>query len=133
MKRMFTFLTFVVLFAAFSSSAFAVTAKSSDYPETHELPWFVTNISQEKTPIGQIREYMRDLSATWHCFQGDPNAMSVLIPGDDSFRVTFTDVSSTAASTLKPQTLTIVLDHYVQITSGQDKGKFRFKIGRAHV
>src|SRR5882724_5551673 len=128
MKSVLKVIVCFVLGIAFAvPSGFAAEKAKGAHPPppTKELPWFLQDIAKANTAKGQIEEYFRDMSATWNCFQGNPKAaMDLFIPGDDSYRVTFKNIPSTSAVSLKHNVLTIVLDHYVEIKDGPDKGKF---------
>ncbi len=95
------------------------------FAKEKELPWFLENIDREKTAIGQMQAYLREMNRTWKCFQGDPNAIQILIPGEDSFRKEYPNVKSTSSVSKKRRHLTVILDHYIEIKEGPNKGKFK--------
>ncbi len=127
MKSLLKVIVCFVLGIAFAvpSLGFAAEKANGAHPPTptKELPWFLQNIAQTNVPADQWKIYLREMSETWNCFQGNPNAMDLLIPGDDSYAYQ-TDIVSTSSVSEKPLKMKLILDHYVEIKTGADKGKF---------
>jgi hypothetical protein len=93
-------------------------------PTTHaqmpkETPFFFPDGIQTTTdPVLQRQEYMRYLSSTWACNQGNPNGVQALIPTPGS--ITYqTDVVSTSSVTENPAKMKIVLDNVVRLPDGK--------------
>ena len=105
--------------SVFLAALLGIAADAQTAPK--EIPYFFPKgVASVNTPSLQYKEYLRYLMAQWDCYQGNQNKLTKMIPGNDSYRITFDGrdgrqkIVSTDSFAEGPEYLTIVLDNFVK-------------------